>query len=86
MDTWDEAVAQAQMAIAEGERDGDPLTVGWALIALLLRAASDIDALEIVDRGLRVVVGADPESMDLRLLFLANRLAALSNLDRFSGA
>ena len=80
----EESVAQAQLAIAEGERDGDPVTVGWALNALLMQAASDTDALEIVDRGLRVVVGEDPESMDLRLLFLANRLVALANLDRFA--
>ena len=63
---WDESVEQAQLAIAEGERDGDPVTVGWALHTLL-QAASGTDALEVLDRGLRVVVGADPESMDLRL-------------------
>ena len=80
---WDESVEQAQLAIAEGERDGDPVTVGLALHTLM-QAASGTDALEIVDRGLRVVVGADPESMDLRLLFLTNRLVALSNLHRLA--
>jgi DNA-binding CsgD family transcriptional regulator len=77
----DESAAQARLAIAEGERDGDPVTVGSALNALLQRA-SDPEALEIVDRGLRVVIGEDPESTDLRLLFLINRLVALGNLER----
>ena len=80
----DEAAAQAQLAIAEGERDGDPLSVGWALHALLMGAANDIDGLELIDRGLQVVVTDDPQSMDLRLLFLTNRLHLLSNLDRFA--
>jgi DNA-binding CsgD family transcriptional regulator len=77
----EESAAQAQQAIAEAERDGDPVTVGWALNALL-RRASDADALEIIDRALKVLVGEDPESMDLRLLFLTERLLVLSNLDR----
>jgi DNA-binding CsgD family transcriptional regulator len=77
----DESAAQAQQAIAEGQRDGDPVTVGWALNALQ-RRASDAEALEIIDRGLTTVVGEDPESMDLRLMFLTNRLVVLSSLDR----
>ena len=43
-----------------------------------------LDALKIVDCGPRVVVGDDPESIDPRLLFLANRLTVLANLDRFA--
>lgn len=73
-----------QLAIAEGERDGDSYTVGSALHAMLTRAANDTVFLEIVDRGLAVVVDRDAESMDLRLVLLANRLVALSNMDRLA--
>ena len=76
--------AQAQQAIAEGERDGDPLTVGWALHALVMREMNGTDGPEIVDRGLAAVVGDDPDSMDLRLLLLNDRLVLLGNLDRIA--
>jgi len=56
----DESVTQAQLALAEGERDGDPVAVGWALHAMLQRAGGT-HALEIADRALGVVVGDDPE-------------------------
>jgi DNA-binding CsgD family transcriptional regulator len=80
----DESAAQARLAIAEGERDRDALTVGWGMHALVMQALNNTDGLEAVNRGLSVVVGEDPESMDLRLLFLANRLVVLSNLDRLA--
>ena len=78
----DGAEAQAQLALAEGEREADPVTVGWAYNALMMEAASEVDTLKILDRGLTVLVGDDPETMDLRLMFLINRLAMLTNLDR----
>jgi DNA-binding CsgD family transcriptional regulator len=74
-------VKHAEEAIAAGERDGDPITVGWALIALL-QVYSGTDALAVVERGLQVVADDDPESTDLRLLFMANNLVVLTNLDR----
>ena len=77
----DEAVAQARMALAEGERDRDPMTIGVALNVLII-VAGETDALEIIDRGLTVLVGEDPELTDLRLMFLTNRVVMLTNLDR----
>jgi DNA-binding CsgD family transcriptional regulator len=76
-----ESVAEAELAILAGERDEDAVTVGWSLIALL-QMASGTDALEFVERGLAIMRGDDPESVDLRLLFLANQLVVLSNLHR----
>jgi DNA-binding NarL/FixJ family response regulator len=80
----EDSAEESRLAIAEGERDGDPVTVGWALHAMLTLTANDMDFLKIVDRGLSVVVGADAESIDLRLVLQANRLVALSNMDRLA--
>ncbi len=76
-----ESVAEAALAIDSGERDADSVTIGWALIALL-QSASGTDALDVVERGVAVMRGDDPEAVDLRLLFLANQLVVLSDLNR----
>src|SRR5262249_5157195 len=78
----DEAMEQAQLAIAEGEREADQITVGAALTALLMQTDNDIDADEIIERALAALTGDDPETMDLRLLYLTNRLVLLSRVDR----
>src|SRR5262249_15539091 len=62
----------------------DPLAIGPALNVLVMQTANEIDALEMKERALTVLVGDDPLSMDLRLLFLTNRLVSLSNLDRMT--
>jgi DNA-binding CsgD family transcriptional regulator len=76
-----ESIIEANAAIEDSEHGRDPIAGGWALVALL-QGVSGTEALEVVDRALALVVGDDPESTDLRLLFLANRLVVLSNLNR----
>src|SRR5262249_37166802 len=78
----DEAAAEAQLAIAEGERDQDPVTIGAAINVQLMQTGNPIDQLKMIDRGLTVLVANDFRTMDLRLMYLINRLAVLSNLNR----
>lgn len=76
----DQAQAQAELAIEEANRDGDPVSVGWALHWLYLLSRGNKARLAILDRALSVVVGDDPESLDIRLLLTGNRLTTLSDL------
>jgi DNA-binding CsgD family transcriptional regulator/tetratricopeptide (TPR) repeat protein len=71
-------------ALAVAERSGDRLAIGYSLHAMSLQdrvRPGRPDDLELMDRGL-AVIGDDPEATDLRLLILANRVAALGVLDR----
>lgn len=83
IDDRDNARTQANLAISEGQACGDPISIGWALVAMTIDADHSAEALELVERGLAVVVGSDMEAMDLRLLLLVNRLVLLVNLYRF---
>ncbi len=80
-----EAEASAHQAEVAGEQAGDPFAVGYAVHALSLvhsRYHRDpIALLKLVDRGL-AVLGDQPETNDLRLLLLGNRVTALDNLGR----
>jgi DNA-binding CsgD family transcriptional regulator len=79
-----EAARAAAWALAEGERLGDPMAMGYALHASSLRSNADRDLtgyLALIDRAL--AVGGDARLADLRLLLLSNRAMALNGLDRF---
>ncbi len=69
---WDGQVERAAVvrdqAIAEGERDGDPFSVAKALTI----NSDTADGLLVIDSALRIVVGDDPESIDLRLTLWAS--------------
>ena len=75
-------------ALAVAERSGDPLAIGYTLHALTVQSDRQRDTsamLELVSRGL-AVIGDDARTSDLRLMLLANRVAALSVLDRSAEA
>jgi DNA-binding CsgD family transcriptional regulator len=84
-----EAKRTAGQAEAEGEQAGDRIAIGYALYALALihiRLDRDDEAcLEVVDRAL-AVIGDQPETTDLRLMLLGNRMPALGNLGRLAEA
>jgi DNA-binding CsgD family transcriptional regulator len=69
---------QAQLALADGTRLKDPLAVGYARHALS-HLSTGTTALGHIDAGL-AGLGSDPDSMELRLLLLDNRLEHLANL------
>jgi DNA-binding CsgD family transcriptional regulator len=75
-----EAEALARTALSQSQRAGDRLATGYALHALTL--VSDAPAaLGLIDEALEGL-GHDPESADLRLLLLNNRLNYLIALGR----
>jgi DNA-binding CsgD family transcriptional regulator/tetratricopeptide (TPR) repeat protein len=83
-----EAEVAAAEALADADRAGDRFAAGYALhVQSYARSVSGDGpaALEITERAL-AVIGDDPETTDLRLLLLNNRLTALSNLDRAADA
>jgi DNA-binding CsgD family transcriptional regulator/tetratricopeptide (TPR) repeat protein len=85
---FDEADAAAAQTLADAEPTGDRFAIGYALhvLASARAVAGDIAAaLRIAGRALDVI-GDDPETADLRLLMLSNRLAALGNEDRNADA
>ncbi|HMH91978.1 MAG TPA: helix-turn-helix transcriptional regulator, partial [Streptosporangiaceae bacterium] len=76
-------VAAAE-ALADAERAGDRFAAGYALhVRASVRdyGGDFAGAVEIMERAL-AVIGDDPETADLRLLLLGNRLGVLGNLDR----
>ncbi len=77
----EQARIQAQRAVEEGERDADPVSIGSAL-NVLARGPDGEDNLILVERALQVVIGDDPESVELRLILLLNRVNILAYLDR----
>jgi DNA-binding CsgD family transcriptional regulator len=81
---WGEAGLAAAEALGDAGRAGDRFAVGYALHVQSTTRGVDGDnvgALEITERAL-AVIGDDPETTDLRLMLMANRLAALANLGR----
>ncbi len=74
----DEAATEGAGAAAEGDRLGDPLTVGTALHALYLVSTFSA-GLAHLDRALQAV-GHAPETTSLRISLLANRGYALEEL------
>jgi DNA-binding CsgD family transcriptional regulator len=84
----EEAAEAAEQALAGGERAADPLTTGYVLHALSHVSFVQRDlaaALQRIDRALAVIGNSD-QATDLRLMLLANRVAALGLLDRHGEA
>ena len=84
----DEAAEAAGQALADGERTADPFTTGYVLHALSHVSFIERDlatALSRIDRALAVIGNSD-QATDLRLMLLANRVAALGLLDRHGEA
>jgi DNA-binding NarL/FixJ family response regulator len=83
----DEAEAAAARAHAEGEESGDRFAVGFALHARsLVRARFGADwvaQLEAIEAAL-AAIGREPETTDLRLLLLSNRVGCLGNMGRMA--
>jgi DNA-binding CsgD family transcriptional regulator/tetratricopeptide (TPR) repeat protein len=80
----DEAVEIADRVLADGERVADPFATGYVLHALSQVSFVGRDlatALSRIDRAL-AVIGYSDQTTDLRLMLLANRVAALGLLDR----
>jgi DNA-binding CsgD family transcriptional regulator/tetratricopeptide (TPR) repeat protein len=81
----DEAESTARQAEEDGERVGDAFAIAYALHAQSLlqsRHHRDLAALlTLLDKAL-AVLSDQPETTDLRLLILGNRIAALENLGR----
>lgn len=83
-----EAAEVARAALAGAERAGDPFGIGYALHALssvCFLWPDHVARLAHTDRALQVI-GTDPRAIDLRLLLLSNRSAALLMLDRHAEA
>jgi DNA-binding CsgD family transcriptional regulator len=84
----DEAAEIADRALADGERTGDPFATGYVLHAQSSASFLSRDlatALNRIDRALAVIGNSD-QTTDLRLMLLANRVAALGLLDRHDEA
>jgi DNA-binding CsgD family transcriptional regulator/tetratricopeptide (TPR) repeat protein len=80
----DDGNSAALAALADAERAGDRFAAGYALhVQSLVRFVDGggTNALQLMERAL-TLIGDDPETTDLRLLLLSNRLTALANLDR----
>jgi DNA-binding CsgD family transcriptional regulator/tetratricopeptide (TPR) repeat protein len=83
-DLPDEAETAASQAEAEAVRVGDRFAVGFALHALSHvqhRRGNDHAALEAIERAL-TAIGDEPETTDLRLQLLGNRVATLAHVGR----
>jgi DNA-binding CsgD family transcriptional regulator len=81
---YDEAREAAAGALAAAERAGDPLAAGYALHTVSMAQLHDGDVagyLATLEHAL-AVIGEDPETTDLRLLLLGNRLAGFADLGR----
>jgi DNA-binding NarL/FixJ family response regulator/transcriptional regulator with XRE-family HTH domain len=79
--------ADARRALAEAERAGDPFATGYALHALAMsyhnQDPDEEAALAAIDRAL-AVIGDRPETADLRVLLLGNRMVSMVNLSRLA--
>jgi DNA-binding CsgD family transcriptional regulator len=83
-----DAGTAAAAALADAERAGDRFAAGYALHVQSRRQDRRGDfpgALELTERAL-AVIGDDPETADLRLLLLNNRLVFLSRMNRDADA
>jgi DNA-binding CsgD family transcriptional regulator len=80
----EEAEAEIRAALAEGERLGDPVTMGYALHELYM--LSDYETgIGYVERAL-AVVGDIPELTDLRITLLTNLAYSLESLGKVEPA
>ena len=81
----DNRLATARRAIDDGERSGDPTSLGWALHALAIaeRSTDETVALATLERAI-AVVGDGWETAELRGMFLGNRMASLCNVGRLA--
>jgi DNA-binding CsgD family transcriptional regulator/tetratricopeptide (TPR) repeat protein len=82
MRQMDQAAAVAQAVVADA--GVDPFAVGYARHALYLVAYRHQDheaMIEHIDQAL-AAIGDTPQTLDLRLMLLANRSEVLGNLDR----
>ncbi|WP_344350941.1 ATP-binding protein, partial [Catellatospora coxensis] len=75
LDRFDEASAEAHLALAEAQSCGDSLGIGFAHNTLTYLAAEP-DQLGHIDAAL-AALGDDAESTDLKLLLTGNRLVCL---------
>jgi DNA-binding CsgD family transcriptional regulator/tetratricopeptide (TPR) repeat protein len=87
---YGDAGTEAAAALADAERAGDRFAAGWALhvqsrLQVVARGKDFPGALELIGRAL-AVIGDDPETADLRLLLLDNRLVFLGNISRDADA
>ena len=85
---WDQAAQTAGKALAAGKRAGDPYATGYALHVLSVVDYQRHDltaALAHMNQALKVV-GEAPQTTDLRLMVLANRVGVLKDLDRHDEA
>jgi DNA-binding CsgD family transcriptional regulator len=74
----DQGRAEAMRAISDGEQCGDALSIGWALVAMAAAERDPNSALALLERGVTIVTGDDPESLNLRVRLLTDRLAILA--------
>jgi DNA-binding CsgD family transcriptional regulator len=85
---WDMVTPTAEAALAGAERAGDRVAAGYALNMLAHMATNrrDVPAvLGYIERAL-AAIGDAPQTTDLRLLLLGNRLSCLADLDRTAEA
>jgi DNA-binding CsgD family transcriptional regulator len=83
-----EAAEVADRVLADGDRLADPFATGYVLHALSAVSFVERDlatALDRIDRAL-AVIGDSDQTTDLRLMLLANQVAALGLLDRHDEA
>lgn len=83
-----EAAEVADRVLADGDRLADPFATGYVLHALSAVSFIGRDlatALDRIDRAL-AVIGDSDQTTDLRLMLLANQVAALGLLDRHDEA
>jgi DNA-binding CsgD family transcriptional regulator len=84
----DEAAEAAARALTDAERTADPFATGYVLHAQSAASFFSRDlaaALNRIDQAL-TVIGNRNQATDLRLMLLANRVAALGLLDRHDEA
>jgi DNA-binding CsgD family transcriptional regulator len=84
----DEAAVIADQVLGDEERTPDPFAAGYALHALSQASFVGRDlaaALNRIDQALAVIGNSD-QTIDLRLMLLADRVAALGLLDRHGEA
>jgi DNA-binding CsgD family transcriptional regulator/tetratricopeptide (TPR) repeat protein len=80
----DRGESATESAVAEAERSGDRLALGYALHAMSMYRyvhRDQVGFLACASRGLSVI-GDDPQATDLRLLMLANKVSVLGEADR----
>jgi DNA-binding CsgD family transcriptional regulator len=75
LDRLEQARARAHDALDDAQRSNDALAIGYARHALAIMSGAS-SFIAHIDAAL-AVLGDDPESMDLRMLLLSNRLGRL---------